>query len=61
MRGNASLLIMSRLVRPRQRFTATAVFFSPSLAGIPAFKAAFERNVSDVECSAPPKLPNIGR
>src|SRR5262244_2089023 len=52
---------MSRLLRPRQRFTATARRVRPSLRGTSAASAAAETNVSDVEPRARPSAANIGR
>ena len=46
--ATASLLIMSRLEMLRQFFTATARFFRPRLAGMPASIAACETKSRDV-------------
>src|SRR5262245_64510940 len=61
MRGQRSLWIIDDLPRPRQPRTALAILRRPRRAGTPSTSAACETNVTDVDATAPPNDPNIGR
>src|SRR5215831_17800770 len=52
---------MDALLSPRQRVTALVIFLSPSRVATPSSIAARDRNVIEVEATAPPNAANIGR
>src|SRR5262245_36066759 len=61
MRGQYALWIIDALPMSRHPETGRTRFCRPRRAATPSASAAFDRKVTDVDDTAPPYEPNIGR